>query len=377
LGFHAPYLDVPPGQYDEGTVLAAFGKAMEVVTELTAWSERLSLSDDFLVSLFSTGRDDMYMIDTVGKAAQLSIHLVGHVLPQELTEPMIREACRQASTYFGADWDRIDGSVSIQNAFRILPNQSGTQRGVAVAEYGIESWSGWYVCAVGYNPPRGTVPAPAGHELASMDGRRNFLYVQVSDDPIQQWNDPMSFAPDPSLAAIMQAAEPLSEVFTNAILSETVFPADTPIRRMRTPDWIQDPPATLVRAGGYAAPTYNPPAIQFILDYNSFWDHNGSRMGLVAQGTQRQFHYVVPRTALAERGVTPGTLLFEGERIGNRYAGTARIFATPQCGVFTYNVEGPISADQRSVTMFGRAPRVNSRCEVIGYRDDRLVFTLE
>ncbi len=89
------------------------------------------------------------------------------------------------------------------------------------------------------------------------------------------------------------------------------------------------------------------------------------------------FYYARPRAALEERGVTSGQLLFEGERSGNIYAGTARIFATPPCGEFTYKVEGPVSADQRTVTMYGRAPRVNSNCEITGYRDDTLVFTLE
>ena len=113
------------------------------------------------------------------------------------------------------------------------------------------------------------------------------------------------------------------------------------------------------------------------LAFNSFWDHNGSRMGLVADGSRRQFYYAAPRAALVERGVQAGTLLFEGERRGNTYVGEARIFARPPCGEFTYPVEGPVSSDQRSVTMFGRAPRVNERCQVTSYRDDTLVFTLE
>lgn len=88
-------------------------------------------------------------------------------------------------------------------------------------------------------------------------------------------------------------------------------------------------------------------------------------------------YYARPRAALAERGVASGQLLFEGERSGNLYAGTARIFATPPCGEFTYRVEGPVSADQRTVTMYGRAPRVNGGCEITGFRDDTLVFTFE
>lgn len=186
----------------------------EDAAQLTAWSERLALPDAFLFRLFGTGRGGTKMIDTIGESAELFVQLVGHILPQELSEPIFRKASRQASPLFGA-------------------------------------------------------------------GARQY------------------------------------------------------------------------------------------------WDHNGSRIGLVAHGSRRLFYDATPRAARVERGVTSGRLLFEGERIGNRYAGPARIFATTPCGEFTYGVEGPISSDQRGVTMVGCAPRVNSRCNVTGYRDDTLVFSLD
>ena len=382
LGFHAPYLEVPPGQYDEATVLAAFGRAMEVVTELTAWSERLALSDSFLVHLFSTGQNDMYMIDTVGKAAELSVQLVGHEIPSELSEGMIRDACRQSSTFFGGGPERFDSGATIPNAFRIGSGRSGMQRGVAVAQYSVESWSGWFVCTVGYDAPSGAVPFPNWSNLGRFEGARAILFAQVSDDPIQEWGDPMRVPPEPSMTSVLQVAEPLGEIFfdQSALRVETVFPPDTRINRMRSRNWHQDPPAPMLRTGTQVATTPLPsrqaePSSG--MSYSSFWDHNGSRMGLVAEGMRRRFHYVVPRAALVERGVTPGTLLFDGERIDFHYEGVARIFAAPPCGAFTYPVAGPVAADHRTVTMYGRAPRVNSRCEITGYREDTLVFTLD
>jgi hypothetical protein len=379
LGFHAPFLEVPPGQYDEGTVLAAFGRAMEVVTGLTAWSERLALSDDFLVSLFGTARDDMYMIDTVGKAAELSVHLVGHVLPQQLTVPMIHETCRQALPFFSAEAARFDSGASVTDAFRLAPMRNGMERGVAVVEYGVESYTGWYICSVAYDPPRGTVPVPQLFDLSRFEGARDLLFVRASVRPIREWTDPMRFAPPLPLSAILQEVEALGEIFYDdeAIRAETVFPVATPISEMNTPAWNQDAPAPTIGSANGAVADSHWGDRSSTPTYNSYWDHNGSRMGLVATGTVRRFHYARPRAALAERGVAPGQLLFEGERSGNLYSGTARIFATPPCGEFTYRVEGPVSADQRTVTMYGRAPRVNSRCEVTGYRDDTLVFTLE
>ncbi len=195
LGFHAPALEVPPGQYDEATVLAAFNGAMQVVTGLTAWSERLALSDDFLVSLFGTPHDEMYMIDTVGKAAELSVHLVGHVLPQQLTVPMIEQACRTAMPFFEGEATRFDSAASIIDAFRVAPTRTGRERGVAVVEYGVESWLGWYVCSVAYDPPRDPVAADRLFELHRFEGARDLLYVRGSDNPIREWDDPMRDPP--------------------------------------------------------------------------------------------------------------------------------------------------------------------------------------
>lgn len=376
LGFHAPYLEVPPGQYDETTVLAAFGRAMEVVTGLTAWSERLALPDAFLVRLFGTGPKEMDMIDTVGEAAELSVQLVGHVLPTDLTEPMISEACQQASPFLEQEADRYDSGGRITNVFRIEPNQNGIRRGVGVLEYSVESWTGWFVCVVGYNWSGRSVTAPAWGELSRFEGARDLMYVEFSDDPIQEWDDPMRMPPAPPHSAIMAAAVPLSEILSDqsAVRVETIMPAGTQIQYMRTSDWIRDAPAT-IKPSDLQSASLNPGGI--IQAYSSFWDHNGSRMGLVAKGNRRQFYYVVPRAALAERGVTPATLLFDGERLGHRYEGEARIFAAPPCGVFTYAVTGSVASDQRSVTMRGLAPRIGNRCEVTGYREDTLVFTLE
>ena len=379
LGFHAPALEVPQGQYDEATVLAAFNSAMQVVTGLTAWSERLALSDDFLVSLFGTPHDEMYMIDTVGKAAELSVHLVGHVLPRQLTVHMIEQTCRQAMQSVEGEARRFDSGMSIVDAFRIPPTRDGRELGVGVVEHGVSSWLGWYVCSVAYDPPRGPVSAHRLFELHRFEGARDLLFARVSDRPIREWDDPMRQPPPISLSAVLSEVEALGERFSDqeAIRSETVFAAETPIGSMNRPTWHRDQPApTRGVTGRAAASTQQGDRVPTSL-YSSFWDHNGSRMGLVADGSRRQFYYAAPRAALVERGVQAGTLLFEGERRGNTYVGEARIFARPPCGEFTYAVEGPVSSDQRSVTMFGRAPRVNERCQVTSYRDDTLIFTLE
>lgn len=109
---------------------------------------------------------------------------------------------------------------------------------------------------------------------------------------------------------------------------------------------------------------------------DSCWNHNGSVMRLVAQGNQRWFYYEVPRDTLRNAGVYPGTLLFNGVKSGNWYSGTARVFSRFCPGQpLEYFVEGPVSANQTTVTVRG-GREVHSACQWTGdYTTDVLVFT--
>jgi len=107
---------------------------------------------------------------------------------------------------------------------------------------------------------------------------------------------------------------------------------------------------------------------------SSFWNHNGSLMYLVADGATRRFYYERPRDGIGQVGVQYGTLLFEGRKDGNTYSGTAFIFSSA-CGATPYQVSGTVSADDQQVTLYGQAPRLNDNCQIVGYREDKLVFT--
>jgi hypothetical protein len=107
----------------------------------------------------------------------------------------------------------------------------------------------------------------------------------------------------------------------------------------------------------------------------TLWQHNGSVVSLSSAGARRQFHYQTPASDLLEVGVRSGTLLFDGRRADNQYSGAAYVFSRT-CGALPYTVAGPVSLDQRTVTMYGKAPVVNSNCGVIGHRDDVLIFSL-
>jgi hypothetical protein len=106
------------------------------------------------------------------------------------------------------------------------------------------------------------------------------------------------------------------------------------------------------------------------------WLHNGSMMRLEASGKGRRFYYLVPRAGIRDVGVRAGTLLFEGNREGNIYAGTAYIFAA-RCKPRPYAVQGAVIDGDRRIVMTGKAPRIGADCSIDGYRDDTLEFTYQ
>lgn len=102
----------------------------------------------------------------------------------------------------------------------------------------------------------------------------------------------------------------------------------------------------------------------------SIWNHNGSEMRLLAQGSTRRFAYERPRRGLS---VSPCDVVFEGEKQGDEYVGTAYVFSK-RCGPIGYPVSGPVSSNGPRVTLYGQAPRRRNDCSITGYRNDKLVF---
>ena len=109
---------------------------------------------------------------------------------------------------------------------------------------------------------------------------------------------------------------------------------------------------------------------------STLWRHNGSTMRLVSDGSRRQMLYEVPSDVMLGAGARPGTLLFDGERHGDTYTGTARLFSSA-CGVNTYQVRGTVSPDQRRVELRGLARRLDRiTCQPTAPFEDVLVFEL-
>ena len=98
----------------------------------------------------------------------------------------------------------------------------------------------------------------------------------------------------------------------------------------------------------------------------SIWTHNGSTVRWVSSGQNRWIYYVEPRPGLAAIGVQPGTLLFEGRRIGKNLVGTAFVF-NANCMPAPYPVEGEIYSET-DVTLEGAVPVVDSyACDVLSH----------
>jgi hypothetical protein len=105
----------------------------------------------------------------------------------------------------------------------------------------------------------------------------------------------------------------------------------------------------------------------------TFWDHNGSVMYLIANGSTREIYYQKPRAGMLEVGAHPGSLLFRGEIDNGEYSGTAYIF-NPHCGQIPYQVKGPASDNDERVMLTGQAPRVGRNCRAYESYTSNLEF---
>ena len=105
----------------------------------------------------------------------------------------------------------------------------------------------------------------------------------------------------------------------------------------------------------------------------TLWDHNGSVVYLVANGSSREFYYQKPRPGMAEVGARPGSLLFRGQINDGQYSGTAYIF-NPRCGPIPFQVKGTVSDNDGRIVFTGQAPRVGRNCRTRAFYTSNLEF---
>jgi S1-C subfamily serine protease len=94
---------------------------------------------------------------------------------------------------------------------------------------------------------------------------------------------------------------------------------------------------------------------------DSLWDHNGSVLRLISgpQPRHQRFAFVELRSALANIGVAPGMVQFDGVRDGDSYSGSGYAFSR-SCGAVRFEMTGR-NIDERSIRLRGRQPRVDPR----------------
>jgi hypothetical protein len=105
----------------------------------------------------------------------------------------------------------------------------------------------------------------------------------------------------------------------------------------------------------------------------TIWDHNGSVMYLVTNGSSREVYYQKPRPGMLDAGARPDSLLFRGEVNNGQYLGTAYIFS-PHCGQIPFQVKGAILNDDERIVLTGQAPRVGRDCHPYGTYTSNLEF---
>jgi hypothetical protein len=106
---------------------------------------------------------------------------------------------------------------------------------------------------------------------------------------------------------------------------------------------------------------------------STIWDHNGSIMYLVANGSSREVYYQKPRPGMLDAGARPGSLLFSGQVNDGQYSGTAYIFNS-HCGAIPFQVKGPILDNDERIMLTGQAPRVGRNCSPYGSYTSNLEF---
>jgi hypothetical protein len=105
----------------------------------------------------------------------------------------------------------------------------------------------------------------------------------------------------------------------------------------------------------------------------TIWDHNGSVMYLVENGSSREFRYQKPRPGMLEAGARPGSLLFRGQVDNGQYAGTAYIY-NPHCGAIPFQVKGPVLDNDERIILTGQAPQAGRNCRIHGSYTNDLEF---
>ncbi|WP_420324720.1 hypothetical protein [Mameliella sp.] len=135
LGFHAPQLNVPSGQFSETVVAQAFDVAIRASAEIFGGLEELRISRDFALSFFDVSGQEFYQIDTPDRVRELGVTITGlGPLPDRIDEARIRDLCTTA--YPSMDPARYADPIAPTSfAGNWVMTQPASQRGGLVTAY--------------------------------------------------------------------------------------------------------------------------------------------------------------------------------------------------------------------------------------------------
>lgn len=96
LGFHAPSLDVPNGDYSKASVDKAFRLAVQAISQLMSRADTLDMSPALIDQMLSVPPATLGHLDTVAAAQAYGVTLEGLSVPRGLTRDRVGQLCDMA-----------------------------------------------------------------------------------------------------------------------------------------------------------------------------------------------------------------------------------------------------------------------------------------
>ena len=165
LGFHAPQLELTPGQYTESDVTRAFGVALEATAEIFRRRGELGITEAFALDFLARSGEDFLMIDTSDALEAMNISLVfpAHAglvalrpLPERISDARLADIChRHAPATSPRSYEGARASSWYDAWITDLPQgDQGLARRAYLAAGFEEGMVWWAVCIIGWEPDR-------------------------------------------------------------------------------------------------------------------------------------------------------------------------------------------------------------------------------
>lgn len=338
-------------------------------------------------ALFASYSENTEILLSPSEKFRLALTNLGKNLSKELPgaglEPFLSTMNRAVERY--SDWAKDSGAVLTSAELLSSIHRRSNAVEVRLAKMNYEA----NLNAIGvpiskFSPELSSWFEPSGWRLAVPSGASSFWLREVS--VVRPWFD-VSIIAEAELrrggARAFSASAAYSTNSTEALLAPKILPVPIGLVLLGEQGASDRAPSS-VKVLGVIVQSYDLRRVKAKTltlaslptgsgSPKSLWEHNGSILRLVAQGTARSFIYERPREKLRDEGVGLDTTLFKGTAQDDTYSGTAYVFRA-NCKPFGYAVSGSILNNGRTVILIGKAPVVDAQCKRVGLVDDELVF---